>query len=125
MSRFPRKHIPHGLLFCLAIFSEIFHMRFYMPFLATHCHLQSPWDFEATFWRSPLTQTRKTIFTVNFSAGEALAITGFDRCNKIVSHPRKGGNPRMQHSFNSSKMARQPYHFTWHQEQSFQICCQN
>ena len=101
-------------------------MRFYMPFLATHCHLQSPWGFEATFWRSPLTQTRKTIITVNFSAGEALVITGFDRCNKISFTPQEGreSTDAAQFQFQQDGQTAISFHLTQGAE-SFQICFQN
>lgn len=118
--------IPIACLLGVVIFSEIFDLRFYMLFLATHCPLQIPWGFDATaFWRTPLTQTKKTIITFNFSVGEAIVITGFDR-TRSTSHPRKGGNPQILHDFISSKMAESAllFHVAWGVG-SFQNFCQN
>lgn len=107
---------PHGSLLCL-ILSDIIHMRFNIPFLANHCHLQIPWEYDATFCRILLTQTRKPIITVDFSIKEAVAITGCDRWNKISLTSNEGMKSTDVAVSFLARWEDQPYYFTWHGEQ--------
>lgn len=88
-----------------------------MPFLASHCHLQIPWEYDVTFCRSLLTQTRKTIITVDFSIGKAMAITGFDRWNKISLTSNEGTKSTDAAVSFLARWQDQPYYVTWHGEQ--------
>lgn len=88
-----------------------------MPFLANHCHLQVPREIEATFCKSLLIHTRKTIIIVDFSIGEAVAITGCDRWNKISLTSKEGMESTDGAVSFLARWQDQPYSFTWHGEQ--------
>lgn len=69
------------------------------------------------FVETLLPQTRKTTITVDFSIGEAVAITRYDRCNKMSLASSEGLESTDAAVSFPARWQDQPYCFTWHGEQ--------
>lgn len=59
----PLRSILHGIFLYRDLLSEIFHLSFYMPFLANHCNLKIPWRLGAAFCRSLLAKSEKSLYS--------------------------------------------------------------